>query len=122
MKVNHMPGFVRKPHGFEMRFQNGYMISVVFGPGCYCSNYDMNPLPYGDPPCLYSPDAEIAVYDPDGKNCTEDISQILNIYEIKDEIGCYMSPEAVASIINYLSLLHNQNDPPTNPSTYERKY
>jgi hypothetical protein len=27
--------------GFHITFQNGYAVSVQFGPGNYCDNYDM---------------------------------------------------------------------------------
>ena len=32
--------------GFQMTFENGYTVSVQFGPGNYCDNYSL-PLSYG---------------------------------------------------------------------------
>lgn len=37
------PGFsISRGKGFHITFENGYTISVQFGPGNYCDNYDMD--------------------------------------------------------------------------------
>ena len=56
--------------GFNMRFSNGYAISVQFGSYNYCSNEDMA-FVYGnlvrmDQVQTQSPDAEIAIFRPGG--------------------------------------------------------
>ncbi|RJQ29183.1 hypothetical protein C4571_01985 [Candidatus Parcubacteria bacterium] len=36
------PGFrITGKKGFHMTFENGYTVSIQFGPGDYCDNYDM---------------------------------------------------------------------------------
>ena len=50
--------------GFQMTFENGYTISVQFGPGNYCDNHSLE----WDAPQktnISSNTAEIAVFDPD---------------------------------------------------------
>ena len=32
---------ITRKHGFHITFENGYTVSVQFGPGNYCDNYDM---------------------------------------------------------------------------------
>ena len=53
--------------GFHITFENGYTVSVQFGPGNYCDNYDRG-IGYEDEVCGKdgSTTAEGAVWGPDG--------------------------------------------------------
>lgn len=55
--------------GFQMAFENGWTISVQFGYGNYCENYN-HPEGYDFPTkheLVKSGDAEIAIYDSKGE-------------------------------------------------------
>ena len=53
--------------GFHITFENGWTVSVQFGGGNYCENYDMPIGSEHQAPVLKSKDAEIAAWDKDGK-------------------------------------------------------
>lgn len=77
--------------GFQITFDNGYSISVQFGPGNYCENRD---LPYDAPKKLnifQSKDAEIAVFNPDG--------EFVRLDEHDDVLGRLSSEEVLEWMI-----------------------
>lgn len=51
--------------GFQITLDNGYMVSVQFGPGNYGSNYSLNMLENMDKPQT-ALTAETALIDPEG--------------------------------------------------------
>jgi hypothetical protein len=60
---------VTKNKGFQMEFENGWTISVQFGYGNYCDNYN-HPEGYRfaqGKEIVSSSDAEIAIWDENGK-------------------------------------------------------
>lgn len=74
--------------GFQMQFNNGWRISVQFGPGNYCDNrwdsdYEINPVLKDE-----CENAEIALFDPDGNL---DYNP-----EWCDQVKGYVSPDEVA--------------------------
>ncbi len=72
--------------GFRLNFDNGWTISVQVGHGNYCANY--NKGTYGTPG-RPSPNAEIAVLNPDG-----------DMIELLDDTVCgYVSTETVTNAI-----------------------
>ena len=89
------PGFrITKSRGFHITFANGYAISVQFGDGNYCSNYDKflagkERSKYED---VQSTNAEIAIIK-DGKFVTK---EILKVNE--DVIG-YVTPEQLLKML-----------------------
>lgn len=67
-----LPGFkVTDGKGFHICFANGYTVSVQFGYGNYCDNYDLDQdLPWAERHKRENPgstNAECAVWGPDGK-------------------------------------------------------
>lgn len=52
--------------GFGITFANGWAISVQFGPGNYCENYDDDYRRKEESGRRGSDDAEIAIIDPNG--------------------------------------------------------
>jgi len=52
--------------GFQITLDNGYMVSVQFGPGNYSSNYSLNMLANMDKPQT-ALTAETALIDPEGR-------------------------------------------------------
>ena len=60
---------ITRKHGFHITFENGYTVSVQFGPGNYCDNYDME-IGREDEKAgeRGSSNAECAVWKKNGKN------------------------------------------------------
>jgi hypothetical protein len=62
--------------GFRIRFNNGYAISVQWGPGNYCESRDKYPaeirgsVVYAPEKDIPSTTAEVAIYDPAGDRVT----------------------------------------------------
>jgi hypothetical protein len=53
--------------GFQIKFENGWTVSVQFGGGMYCQNYDMRIGTERETDILESEDAEIAAIDKNGE-------------------------------------------------------
>lgn len=85
--------------GFQIKFDNGYMVSVQFGPGNYGSNYSLGFEEMGRP--MIAASAETALIDPDG-NFVE--------YNGQDVQGHRTSSDVLA-LLNYAASLEgNTND------------
>ena len=68
--------------GFQIKFENGWTVSVQFGGGMYCQNYD---LPIGSEEktqMLESEDAEIAAFGNDGH-----LLELSNGDSVKGHVG-----------------------------------
>lgn len=79
--------------GFHVTFNNGYTVSVQFGPGNYCSNHDME-IGKSDEEAgkIGSHDAECAVIGPDG--------EFIEMEGWFDIVCGYMSPDEVLDLMN----------------------
>jgi hypothetical protein len=75
--------------GFQITLDNGYMVSVQFGPGNYSSNYSLNMLENMDKPqtaltaetALIAPDGSFVTYkgdDVQGHQTANDVLELLN--------------------------------------------
>ena len=74
--------------GFQITFENGYSVSVQFGPGNYCENKDL-PYNHGEEVPM-SNTAETALISPDG------------FVEYQgDDVQGHMSPKDVLELLNY---------------------
>lgn len=58
---------VYRNKGFHVTFENGWTVSVQFGPGNYCENRDKDFDMPNVEKYWHSPDAEFAAWDKDGK-------------------------------------------------------
>ena len=98
-------------HGFHIGFDNGYTISVQFGPGNYCEQYDAS---FDAPKSSYfwkSKDAEVAVLDGAGDFVTGKILDEMKSDLPRDdvmEIAASVSPDEVAKMIAIISALPKQ--------------
>jgi len=63
---------ITNKHGFHITFENGYAVSVQFGPGNYCDNYDMEIGLDDEKAGRGSSNAECAVWAKDGTRCLID--------------------------------------------------
>jgi len=81
--------------GFHITFENGCTVSVQFGGGNYCDNYD-RPIGRGDevPP---SRDAEMAGWRPNGDWIT--------MPDWDDDVSGRNSPAAVLAYMNHVAAL-----------------
>lgn len=84
--------------GFNLTFNNGWQVSVQFGPGNYCErredDYD---LPR-DSEYWYSNDAEIAVWRPSNK------SETRNMVKLEDDVvRGWTTTDEVAKVIHLVS-------------------
>lgn len=77
-----------------MTFKNGVTVSVQFGPGNYCDNYD---LPMLVPPAnsIESSDAEIAIWDKNKKWITTEFQ------DKDDTVLGHQSSEEVLKALNW---------------------
>lgn len=80
--------------GFHITFDNGFTVSVQFGPGNYSDNYDANWDTLGQPQS--SRTAETAVFSPDGEFVA---------YRGQDVQG-HMTAEQVLDLMNQVSQLN----------------
>jgi len=86
--------------GFHITFDNGYTVSVQFGAGNYCDNYDANIMDYLGKPVPPSRTAETALIAPDGK-----------FVEYKgDDVQARQTPEDVLELLNYAASLAQYNE------------
>ena len=92
-------GFKNTPMGFAMTFENGYTISVQWGPGNYCATRNneefikQNPFT-GEHRTYESHTAEIAAWGPDG--------EWLHLSE-HDDVAGWLTADKVAEYIAVLS-------------------
>lgn len=107
MKTQTKPGFKStRGKGFHMTFDNGCTISVQFGPGNYCDNYDLSfdaPRQMIDGDLfLESKDAEIGIWDKLGhwitkeffpENGGDDVVGRLSANEVADLIAKVVARE-----------------------------
>jgi hypothetical protein len=77
--------------GFHITFKNGYKVSVQFGAGNYCDNYNLSVIDNYDKPVPPSSTAETALIDPNG-----------DFVEYKgDMVQGRQTPEDVLELMNY---------------------
>ncbi len=80
--------------GFQITLDNGYMVSVQFGPGNYSSNYSLNMLKNMDKP-MTALTAETALIDPEGR-----------FVEYKgDDVQGHQTVNDVLELLNYAGKL-----------------
>lgn len=80
--------------GFQVKFDNGYTVSVQFGPGNYASNRNLDFVENINKP-MTADTAETALLDPDG-----------NFVPYKDDdVQGYQSPADVLALMNYAASL-----------------
>jgi hypothetical protein len=86
---------ITRQHGFHITFDNGYTVSVQFGPGNYCDNYNMR---IGSEDQIAgekgSSDAEVAVWAKDGK-------LLAHPFFDGDTVGGRFSPKQVLDLLNW---------------------
>lgn len=80
--------------GFHIEFENGFVVSVQFGPGNYCDNYNMQ---IGEDEeeagRIGSNNAECAVWGPDG--------DMIEYGNWGDTVGGRMKPAEVLELFNW---------------------
>jgi hypothetical protein len=83
--------------GFQIKTANGFTVSVQFGPYNYCANRDLPPMKYtpggGSTPVPKSPDAEVAVFRPDG--------EFIPMEGMGDTVRGWVTPDDVARLLSW---------------------
>lgn len=91
---------ITKSSGFQIKFKNGYTVSVQFGPGNYCENYDMD----WDIPMtatfLESKDAEVAIINKNGELMSIDAWG-------EDQVAGYYTPKMVLNLLQFVEKLRD---------------
>lgn len=88
--------------GFHMTFENGNTISIQFGGGNYCENYNIviGSERGRDISCK---DSEIAIWDKDNNWITREVYEILFNEKNYDTVKGYVSTNDIAKIVAYIS-------------------
>lgn len=83
--------------GFQLKFANGFTVSVQFGPYNYCANRDLPPQTFsGDRAASSVPDskdAEVAVFHPNGA--------FLLMQNVGDSVRGWVTPDDVVRLISW---------------------
>jgi len=87
--------------GFRMGFENGFEISVQWGPGNYCERKDEDFDKPQEERFWESRTAEIAIFD------SKDDSMITLG---KDNVDGWLTPDKVAKVITMVSLAETKNE------------
>ena len=87
--------------GFRMTFENGFEISVQWGPGNYCERKDEDFDKPQEERFWESRTAEIAIFD------SKDDSMITLS---KDNVDGWLTPDKVAKVITMVSLAKTKNE------------
>ena len=87
--------------GFRMTFENGFEISVQWGPGNYCERKDEDFDKPQEERFWESRTAEIAIFD------SKDDSMITLG---KDNVDGWLTPDKVAKVITMVSLAETKNE------------
>ena len=83
--------------GFQITFDNGYTVSVQFGPGNYGSNRELDPMTrdYANNNGLTATTAETALLGPDGNFVEYD----------GDDVQGYRTVNDILALLNYAATL-----------------
>jgi hypothetical protein len=95
---------INQGKGFSLKFENGYMLSVQFGPGNYCEHHmRLSHESYVEPMGMSrweSKDAEIAIIGPN-----DEMIYLSDYYPVEG----WCSPNLVARVMVIVSLINNIN-------------
>jgi hypothetical protein len=85
---------ITKHRGFQITFENGWTVSVQFGGGMYCKNYDRDCGSEQKINILKCQDAEIAAFDDNG--------EMLEFLD-GDTVKGYVSPNETLEFMNKIA-------------------
>ena len=90
--------------GFHITFENGYTVSVQFGPGSYCENRNLDYIDFNRKPrnsICESPDAEVAVWDDKGAWVTQRAWDSVHKEALNDQVVGHLNTDEVLKIMNW---------------------
>jgi len=87
-------------YGIRISFENGYMVSVMYGTGIYCSCRDSKNLIDESSNLPRCADAEVAIIDPNGA--------FLKFESSDDEVKGFVSPDRLAKILSWVSTINKE--------------
>jgi len=98
MKLEDVGFYITRGIGFRIVFENGYVVSVQFGPDHYCENRGKEIAEYNRDSYVFCPDAEVAVW-----NSRNTEQGGLNLIEMPnfggDTVGAHFTPKEVMDLI-----------------------
>lgn len=97
-------GFACFQRGFQVTFGNGVTISTMFGAGNYCDNYGSRLYQVADFNKCESSDTEFAAWREDGKWCTRELCELVDI-PCSDEVVGYISVAQWLQLVAAASVL-----------------
>lgn len=83
--------------GFHIEFKNGLVVSVQFGGGNYCENYDMVKIGSEKDQEIKSADAEVAIFDK-GKKGNWRTQEFIKKATNKEVVG-YITPDELVGVL-----------------------
>ena len=99
MKYRDVGFYITRGVGFQIVFENGYVVSVQFGPIHYCENEDKEIPQFDWYSEVFSHDAEVAVWN----DATTEEKGYLHLIEMPnfggDTVGAHFTPEEVLDLI-----------------------
>jgi len=107
--INNKSNFGASPTGFRLTLDNGFTVSVQFGSLHFCSNKNRTDIDLRN---VKSPDAEVAVWDSDGKfvtlnKCQTAIDTGKCDCVIHDDVLGHQSVSQVIDIINKFNTIND---------------
>ena len=88
--------------GFHLKFENGYTVSVQFGPGSYCENRSLDYVDFNREPrskTCESSDAEVAVWDDKGAWVTQRAWDSVHKEALEDMVVGHLSTDEVLKLL-----------------------
>lgn len=93
------PGFQADNVGFQVTFPNGITVSVQFGAGNYCANYNEHMDTRQKPNTCK--DAEIALFDKTGWRTREAFAALNDGQDAGDDVLSAVTPDALLEYLNW---------------------
>jgi hypothetical protein len=85
--------------GTQFQFENGYIVSVQWGPANYCQNYNPYIEHFNDTDYRASPDAEIAVLDSIGNFVPP---ERYGFPDEMDDVVAHVAPDRVVDVMAFV--------------------
>ena len=87
--------------GFHLTFANGIMLLVQFGRGNYCKNRNITWDEEAKNDSLSSENAEIAIWNDEGKYLTNEANKDIYGEELHDDVKGYLSMTDIVKFVNW---------------------
>ena len=98
MKRKETGFYITRGVGFHIVFENGYVVSVQFGPGHYCENEGKEITEFNWYSEVFSHDAEVAVWD--ARAAEQSVPDLIEMPNFGgDTVGAHFTPKEVLDLL-----------------------